>query len=223
MKKVVIIEKNGNIKSEKIKKFDIKDLYKKCKFRKDNDFKIRNTWSYKNNYYSLYAKDKGRSNSENKYDLPPPVDSKLYFGSMIIIKHSKKTPKNNEVLDFEENEWLKLYEHLFGGFEDLGDEDSYSEDDEDIPDELKTKHGYLKDGFVVSSDAEDEEYIPDDEDEDEDEVDLADSTSDDEADYGGETDEDEELQLDDDEDDDDNYEDDDEDPASELSEEEYSY
>jgi hypothetical protein len=142
---------------------------------------------------------------------------------MIIIKHSKKTPKNNEVLDFEENEWLKLYEHLFGGFEDLGDEDSYSEDDEDIPDELKTKHGYLKDGFVVSSDAEDEEYIPDDEDEDEDEVDLADSTSDDEADYGGETDEDEELQLDDDEDDDDNYEDDDEDPASELSEEEYSY
>ena len=145
---------------------------------------------------------------------------------MILIKHKNKKPKNNEVLDFTKEEWLQLYEKLFGGFEDLGDEDSYSEDEEDIPDELKTKHGYLKDGFVVSSegDEEDEDYVPNDEeeeDEDEDDVDGV-SDSDEEADYGGETEEEMENQFDDD-DDDENEFDDDEDPASELSEEEYSY
>jgi hypothetical protein len=217
--KVVIISKSSSVKTENIKNFNINDLYKKCKFRKNDNFNLRHTWNYKNNYYSLFSKDKGRANSENKYDLPPPLDNDLYFGSMIVIKHTSKKPKNNDVVDLEDKEWLKLYEHLFGGFEDLGDEDSFSEE-EDIPDELKTKHGYLKDGFVVSSDAEDDdEYIPDNEEEEE-EDDT--SETDEEADYGGETDV-ELADLVDDDDDEDDFIDDDEDPASELSEEEYSY
>lgn len=226
MKKVVTISKGGSVKDEKIKSFNLDEIYKKCKLKKADNFSLRHSWSFKNQWISLYAKDKGRANSENKYDLPPPIDSNLYFGTMILIKHKNKKPKNNEVLDFTKEEWLQLYEKLFGGFEDLGDEDSYSEDEEDIPDELKTKHGYLKDGFVVSSegDEEDEDYVPNDEeeeDEDEDDVDGV-SDSDEEADYGGETEEEMENQFDDD-DDDENEFDDDEDPASELSEEEYSY
>lgn len=227
MKKVVTISKGGSVKDEKIKSFNLDEIYKKCKLKKADNFSLRHSWSFKNQWVSLYAKDKGRANSENKYDLPPPIDSNLYFGTMILIKHKNKKPKNNEVLDFTKEEWLQLYEKLFGGFEDLGDEDSYSEDEEDIPDELKTKHGYLKDGFVVSSegDEEDEDYVPNDdeeEDEDEDDVDGV-SDSDEEADYGGETEEEMENQFEDDEYDDENEFDDDEDPASELSEEEYSY
>lgn len=226
MKKVVTISKGGSVKDEKIKSFNLDEIYKKCKLKKPDNFSLRHTWSYKNQWISLYAKDTGRANSENKYDLPPPIDSKLYFGTMILIKHKNKKPKNNEVFDLTKEEWLKLYEKLFGGFEDLGDEDSYSEDEDDIPDELKTKHGYLKDGFVVSSegDEEDEDYVPNDDDEDdnEDGVEVV-SESDEEADYGGETEEEMENQFDDDDEEDENEFDDDEDPASELSEEEYCY
>lgn len=222
MKKVVIISKACSIKCEYVKSFNIDNLYKKCKFRKKDNFEMRHTWSYKNNYYSLFSKDTGRANSENKYELPPPIDSKLYFGNMVVIKHTKKKPKNNEVINLESDDWLKVYEHLFGGFEDLGDEDSFSED-ESIPDELKTKHGYLKDGFVVSSDA-DEDYVPDENEEEEDEI-LEVTDSDEEADYGGGTEDEMEKQFDDDDDDDceEFIDDDDEDPTSELSEEEYSY
>ena len=224
MKKVVIISKSSSVKTENVKNFNIDDIYKKCKFRKKVDFGLRHTWNYKNNYYSIFSKDKGRANSENKYDLPPPLDNELYFGSMIVIKHTGKIPKNNQVVNLEDKEWLKLYEHLFGGFEDLGDEDSVSEE-EYIPDELKTKHGYLKDGFVVSSDAEDDdEYVPNDDDEEEEEEEDNLSETDDEADYGGETDDEMPDLVDDDEEEDDEFvDDDDEDPASELSEEEYSY
>lgn len=226
MKKVVIITKAGSVKSEKIKSFKLDEIYKKCKFRKKTDFELRQSWNYKNKWYSIYAKDKGRANSENKYELPPPIDKELYFGQMIILKHKNKKINENEVLDVEKEEWLKVYEHLFGGFEDLGEEEVESED-EDIPDELKTKHGYLKDGFVVSSsdiDEDDEDYIPDQEDDENEIMDDEDDDEDEEADYGGKTEDEMEQQF---EDDDEEYEEDealdDDDPASELSEEEYSY
>jgi len=54
-------------------------------------------------------------------------------------------------LDLTKESWLKIYEKLFGGFEDIGDEDEYSEDELDNVDPaLLTAHGYLKDDFVVS-------------------------------------------------------------------------
>ena len=80
MTKVVMINKGGSVKTETVKSLKVSDLYKKCKFRKPDDFAKRHTWKYKNKWVSVYAKNKGRANSENKYDLPPPIDNDLYFG-----------------------------------------------------------------------------------------------------------------------------------------------
>ena len=64
-----------------------------------------------------------------------------------------------------------MYEKLFGGFEDLAataKEDEEEEDELDgIPASKKTKHGYLKDGFVVDSSDTESESESDSEDEDE--------------------------------------------------------
>ena len=57
---------------------------------------------------------------------------------------------NDEYVDLNKEEWNKIYEKLFGGFEDLNSDSEESDDElENIPLELKTKDGYLKDGFVV--------------------------------------------------------------------------
>ena len=32
-------------------------------------------------FIEVYAKTEGRTNSENKYDFPPPIDNALFFGS----------------------------------------------------------------------------------------------------------------------------------------------
>ena len=74
-----MINKGGSVKTETVKSLKVSDLYKKCKFRKPDDFAKRHTWKYKNKWVSVYAKNKGRANSENKYDLPPPIDNDLYF------------------------------------------------------------------------------------------------------------------------------------------------
>ena len=63
--------------------------------------------------------------------------------------------------------WEKVYEHLFGGFEDITsngvqgdseeDGDSQEEEDELVRQgvEVTRTGGYVKDGFVVDSDEED--------------------------------------------------------------------
>lgn len=149
----LIIEKNGNINELNIKNTDLEYLAKKCSFKNSKNFDIRHIWNInlKGEKYNikLYAKDNGRANNENKYDLPPPLDTVLYFGSLIILNYDD----DDEISRLTKDEWNKIYEKLFGGFEDLAntaDEDELEEDElDDIDDEFKTKEGYLKDGFVV--------------------------------------------------------------------------
>ena len=156
MVNLVVIEKNGDVKNTKMKTFNINNLYKKCGFQNANNFEKRHTWKINDFYISIYSKDVGRGGTENKYDLPPPLDASeiLYFGKIVLIKHNEQELNENNCCDLQKNEWGKIYEQLFGGFEDLGENDS-SEESDDIPDELKTKEGYLKDGFVIGSDEED--------------------------------------------------------------------
>ena len=74
----------------------------------------------------------------------------MYFGSCALIKVSKK---DDTINDFYSDTWLKIYEKLFGGFENIGNDDSEESEDEldDVSSEYKTKTGYLKDGFVVDT------------------------------------------------------------------------
>ena len=220
MTKVVLITKAGTVKTETIKNVNLQELYKKCKFRKATDFEKRHTWKYENKWVSVYSKDTGRANSENKYDLPPPIDKDLYFGNLLIIIHNNEIPKDDEVCDISKEIWLKVYEKLFGGFDDLCEEEESEE--EVIPEHFKTKEGYSKeDGFIVDEEEdEDEDFVcPSEEESCEDTESGDEDEDDDDAKYGGETDE-EELNEDDDDDEDELSDDD---PTSELSEEEYSY
>ena len=104
MVKVIVVDKGGNLKSSDIKNFDTEMLYKKCNLRKNDHFEKRTSWKFDNEHnVTLFSKDKGRANSENKYDLPPPVDDKLYFGNMILVKHTDKVLKNDNVVNLTLN------------------------------------------------------------------------------------------------------------------------
>lgn len=139
-------------------------LAKKCGFRNPDGFSCYHTWRYRNKsssssskyiYIDVWAKTDGRAGQENKYELPPPIDELLIFGNMALVARIDKENAMNLTVEL----WNKIYEALFGGFEDLA---TTAHDDENEPDELdsipackKTKSGYLKDGFVVEDDSED--------------------------------------------------------------------
>ena len=155
---IVLIETNGTIKTLKTKEVSNETLYKKCGFRVSDDFLCRHTWQVKlqeeTYFISLWGKKTGKANFENKYDLPPPLDKDLFFGTCAIVRtlDAKDAATNSTFLDLTKETWLKIYEHLFGGFENIGEEDEFSEDElADLDPALLTKHGYLKDDFVIDS------------------------------------------------------------------------
>jgi hypothetical protein len=92
-----------------------------------------------------------------------------------------------------------MYDFLFGGFDTLAnceDDDGECDELDSVPAHLKTKDGYLKDGFVVDTSGEDdEEDDEEDEDEDDDENDDEDEDEDEDedGDDGDEEDGDEET------------------------------
>ena len=175
MTSIIVVDKSASIKSTKVKDLTRETIYKKCGFRKPDGFEMRHRFSIKKfniDAVEVWSRDSGKSGSENKYELPPPIDSTLYFGSIAIVAFNSK----NDFCDLTEDNWKKVYEHLFGGFEDIDNPDSeaeYSEDELDsVPANMKTKNGYLKDGFVVDGDDSEE----DEEDDDEDDSDDADES-----------------------------------------------
>ena len=162
-KKILLVDKTGVIKESLIKSFNADDLYKKAGFKTAEGFELAHQWTLSDGVIvSLYGKTSGKAGQENKYDFPPPVDKVLFFGSCILV---------SDKIALKKTEWEAYYEELFGGFEDIGEEDSeVSEDDDDESEGLpRTKAGYVKDGFVV--DDEDEDDDEDDDDEDVDEID----------------------------------------------------
>lgn len=186
---IIIVERLGGLKLLSIKDFKLDQLYTKCGFKKPDNFAKQTEWTMKYDgkkyVVQVYAKSDGRANSENKYEFPPPIDTKLFYGSCAIVAQMKKDVDNTLVYtNLTLAMWNKMYEKLYGGFEDLAATAKEDEEEEDelanVPKEMKTKDGYLKDGFVVdSSDTEDnsssdleedEDEFDDDDDDDEDEV-----------------------------------------------------
>ena len=151
----VVVEKNGSLKEASVKQITVEELYKKCGFRKGDDFECRTIWENvevgsSKHTVQLWARSEGKANTENKYEFPPPVDTSLFFGNCALVQI-----KNDKYVNLSKDLWLKIYEVLFGGFEDIdNDKDEEDVDElENIKKEMKTKKGdYLKDGFVVDSD-----------------------------------------------------------------------
>jgi hypothetical protein len=186
---IIIVEKTGELKSLLIKDFKEDELFKKCGFKKSDGFNKQTQWNVKiegNKYLiEVFAKHDGRANSENKYDFPPPIDNKLFFGNCAIIAKNQTNTSDgeNNYINLTIELWGKIYEKLFGGFEDLAltalEDENEIDELQNVPKEKKTKSGYLKDGFVVdSSDTDEENYEGSDEDDEDDEDDDNDDSDD---------------------------------------------
>jgi hypothetical protein len=202
---IIIVDKTGTLKTLTVKDYKAEDLFKKCGFKKADDFTLQVEWPVKldGQKYAvqMYGKLQGKANMENKYDFPPPVDKNLYFGACALVGMIRDDSNAKSHINLSIDLWNKIYEKLFGGFEDLAltcaDDDDEEDELENVPKSMKTKKGgYLKDGFVVDSSDTEEATGSETEDED---AEISEDTNEEE----------EELIL--------------EDVGSELSEEEYDY
>jgi hypothetical protein len=160
---LLIIDKSGTPKILAVKDYKEDEIYKKCGFKKPDGLEKRHTWVVrvdKTNYrVAVFAKDDGKANMENKYDFPPPIDCALYFGSCAVLVEQKNLAGMFIPTNLTISLWDKIYEKMFGGFESTANKDDDDEIDEleTVLKSKKTMNGYLKDGFVVDSENEEEE------------------------------------------------------------------
>lgn len=159
MVKILVINKSCDIEQKVYKLEDESELYKKAGFKSMVGFEKIHSWFIdtegKLYEYVVYGKKEGKPNHENKYEFPPPIDNILLFDSCVIVKKRKNTLKSITI-----EEWEKIYEELYGGFEDIDNESEISEEEEDDEELPRTKTGYVEDDFVVE-DYEEDEFLSD--------------------------------------------------------------
>ena len=133
MPQIICIKRSGDIKSfnvssltsfpinlEKLSKSDRKLLKTVRHYSCECDFTLHDYT------VTILGKTDGKTGTENKKELPPPIDNEIYFGNVYAVAHNNGSYKDLSVEDFE-----GFYIKAFGGFEDLGNEDSWSEEDEE--------------------------------------------------------------------------------------------
>jgi len=87
------------------------------------------TYIYSGHTLTLFGYTTGKAGTENKHELPPPLDSALYFSDILLIASKGDSTWKNPI-GFTQEQYEKFYQRAFGGFESL-DENDEEEDGEE--------------------------------------------------------------------------------------------
>jgi len=115
------------------------------------------TWNWTGHVIHLYAYKVGKAGTENKHELPPPHDTMLLFGEVVLI-----ATKGTAVVSFNITEYTKFYNETLGGADDIGSHDSDT-DDEDVGSEEEVEEEVEEEG--EESDTEEVDVVEEEEEE----------------------------------------------------------
>lgn len=108
---IIIIDKMGELKTLNVKNYCEEELFKKCGFKKENDFTIQTKWNVilnGNNYLiSMYGKTVGKKNFENIFKFPYPIQNKTFYGSCALV-----CELNENKINLTIPLWNEIYEKL---------------------------------------------------------------------------------------------------------------
>lgn len=94
------------------------------------------TYAWKSNTLFLFGYTDGKAGTENKHELPPPHDTQLIFGDIVVLL-SKDKRSFAKPLPIKQDDYETFYTQVFEGFESLDEEEAEVEVEEDvIQDEL---------------------------------------------------------------------------------------
>jgi len=173
----LVLEVKGDVKRVKLKQSSDKTpltqaILQKC-MKKKTDCTQLGTYLYGQLTLTLFGYTTGKAGTENKHELPPPYDSTLYFGDILLIA-SKHPLVWEHPVSFSPEQYELFYQKAFGGFEDIDEDEEEDEDHEEqeqedqelehVPSEKKKVAEEL--GVPEDEGNEDEEEEEDDEDED---------------------------------------------------------
>jgi hypothetical protein len=114
------------------------------------------TYPWKGNTLHLIGYTEGKAGTENKHELPPPLESVLAFGDiLVLLAKDKRTAIGQKLIPMKTEEYESFYTQMFEGFESLGEEDSEDEGGEEEEEELDE----VDDADEVDAEVADEEEV----------------------------------------------------------------
>jgi DNA-directed RNA polymerase subunit M/transcription elongation factor TFIIS len=118
---------NGDCKNSRITIIDQHPFLESIQkyLKKKTAPELLGTYAYGDVLISVIAYKEGKAGSENKHELPPPIDKHVIFGDAIAYASSKNAPKIP--IPFNTDEYQTFYNRQFEGFEELGSDDEDEE------------------------------------------------------------------------------------------------
>ena len=154
MTSILVLTQKAEVKSGKLnveagKEVTLEIIQKY--FKKKTEPEILGTYNYKSLTLFLFGYTTGKVGTENKHELPPPHDSQLVFGDIILLASKSENSFMNPV-PFKLEDYEVFYSKAYGGFDELDEED---EEDEETNSDL------IEEEAVIDDIIEEEEEIPD--------------------------------------------------------------
>ena len=112
------------------------------------------TYSWKSNTLFLFGYTDGKAGTENKHELPPPHDTQLIFGDIVVMM-SKDKRSFAKPLPIKQDDYETFYTQVFEGFESLDEEEAEVEAEEEVIQDELTDEAHVDDASIVD-DAEDD-------------------------------------------------------------------
>jgi hypothetical protein len=135
----LLLTNNGGVKQIKITPqvpsdgVTLQDIQKQMK-KKDLPEQF-GTYNYKSKRVYMFGYQQGKAGQENKHDLPPPHDSLLLFGDIMVLL-CEKGSSFVRPLPFKPEEYEVFYNEAYGGFESLDEDEDEDEDEEEEEEEV---------------------------------------------------------------------------------------
>ncbi len=125
VKQVKLTLNNGTLSLDGVKQF----------LKKKETPQVLGKFPYKDQTFTLFGFSTGKAGTENKHELPPPLDTKLYFGDILVIA-CKNSDDYRQAIPLTLTTFENFYNAAFGGFEDLDeDEEEEEEEEEEVVEE----------------------------------------------------------------------------------------
>jgi len=131
---------------------------------------VLGTYKYKSKTIYLFGSTTGTAGTENKHELPPPYDSTLYFGNILLVLSDKKDSYANPI-SLTSDEYEEFYTQAFEGFEDLDDDEDDEEEEDEEDEETEEAEEAEEEEAEAEKEEEKEEEVEEEEEEDEEEED----------------------------------------------------
>jgi len=135
MASVLILTQKAEVKLAKLSApvANLKDIQKY--FKKKVEPEVLGTYKYKNLTLFLFGYTTGKAGNENKHEFPPPHDTTLAFGDIMLIASKDENNFANPVA-FKEEDYETFYSRAFGEFDEIDEDD---DDDIDIEAEVEAE------------------------------------------------------------------------------------